>query len=266
MFYFVSKIAWLLLAPSNVACLLLAIGVILTFTPFFAWGRGLAALATVLLLVMGLSPLGQILILPLEERFPPYAEGEPAPDGIVVLGGSFETSTTRAREQIAMNEAGERLTAFAGLAAEFPDARLVFSGGSAEMLIAHANEAETARLLLESLGVEKGRLALEDRSRNTWQNAAFTRELVEPMPGERWLLVTSAWHMPRAVGAFRAAGFDVVPFPVDYRTRGWSDAGRPFETISDGLRRVDLATREWIGLLAYRLTGRINSLFPGENA
>jgi uncharacterized SAM-binding protein YcdF (DUF218 family) len=68
--------------------------------------------------------------------------------------------------------------------------------------------------------------------------------------------------MPRAIGAFRRAGFDVEPWPVDYRTRGRADLTRPFDKVSEGLRRVDVASREWVGLLAYWLTGRTDALFP----
>ena len=83
-----------------------------------------------------------------------------------------------------------------------------------------------------------------------------------PKPGERWLLVTSAWHMPRSMGSFRAAGFPVTAYPVDYRTRGGEDARRGFLHTSEGLRRLDLMVKEWLGLLAYRLSGRTDALFP----
>jgi uncharacterized SAM-binding protein YcdF (DUF218 family) len=104
---------------------------------------------------------------------------------------------------------------------------------------------------------------IESRSRTTRENALFSRRLVEPHEGERWLLVTSAWHMPRSVGCFRQAGFPVVPYPVDYRTRGPQDRWRTFSSLSEGLRRLDLATKEWIGLLGYRLAGYTDALFPG---
>ena len=92
----------------------------------------------------------------------------------------------------------------------------------------------------------------------------FSRELVKPKPGERWLLVTSGYHMPRAIGVFRKAGFSVEPYPVDWRTRGPEDALRPFPTLGDGLRRTDTAMREWVGLAIYWLTGRSSELFPGS--
>jgi uncharacterized SAM-binding protein YcdF (DUF218 family) len=116
---------------------------------------------------------------------------------------------------------------------------------------------------LEALGVAAERITAEEQSRNTIENAVFSRLLANPKPGERWLLVTSAYHMPRAMAAFGAAGFAVEAYPVDWRTRGPIDAFRPFSSLGDGLRRTDTAMHEWVGLLTYRLTGKTAALFPG---
>jgi uncharacterized SAM-binding protein YcdF (DUF218 family) len=116
------------------------------------------------------------------------------------------------------------------------------------------------------MGVAKDRLILEASARDTYENAVFLKEELTKQgdlgPGKRWILITSAHHIPRAIGAFRKAGFDVEPWPVDYRTRGKADLTRPFDKVSEGLRRVDVATREWAGLLAYWLRGRSDALFP----
>jgi uncharacterized SAM-binding protein YcdF (DUF218 family) len=117
--------------------------------------------------------------------------------------------------------------------------------------------------VLESLGIPRARITLEDRSRNTVENAVLSKAIAQPKPGERWLLVTSAHHLPRAVGVFRKAGFPVEAYPVDWRTRGVDDVLRPFATVGDGLRRSDTAVREWVGLAVYWLTGRSSELFPG---
>lgn len=109
----------------------------------------------------------------------------------------------------------------------------------------------------------RDRLILEERSRNTRENARFSAELANPKPGERWLLVTSAWHMPRAVGCFRRAGFPVTAYPVDYRTAGPRDATRFNTFASDGLLEFDLAVKEWIGLVAYKLAGYTDAWMPG---
>ncbi len=264
MFFVLSKIGWFFLQPSNLLVALAAIAAVLLLSRFRGLGKWLLGVAVVGLLVCGFSPVGHLLALPLEERFPPWTQGNgPPPDGIIVLGGSFDTAVSAGRGVVALNEAGERLTAFAELARRYPDATLAFTGGSGEIVFRRATEADVAGRLFAGLGIDPGRIVLEDKSRNTWQNAVLTKQLVDPQPGQRWLVVTSAWHMPRAIGCFRAAGFDVEAYPVDFRTRGWNDLWRPFNTASEGLRRVDTTMREWVGLVAYRLTGRTSELLPG---
>lgn len=264
MFFYLSKVGWFFLQPSNLLIAVAVVGGLLLAGRFRRLGGWLLGIALAGLVVCGFSPLGHLLILPLDERFPQWTQGDgPPPDGIIVLGGSFDTAVSAGRGVVALNEAGERLTAFAELARRYPDAKLVFTGGSGSIVFDRSTEADTASSLFAGLGLDETRFILEDQSRNTWQNAVFTKELVEPKPGERWLLVTSAWHMPRAIGCFREIGFDVEAYPADFRTRGWNDLWRPFDTASEGLRRVDTAMREWVGLVAYRLTGRIPSLLPG---
>jgi uncharacterized SAM-binding protein YcdF (DUF218 family) len=104
---------------------------------------------------------------------------------------------------------------------------------------------------------------LENKSRNTAENAEFSKELARPRPGETWLLVTSAYHMPRSVGLFRKVGFPVVPWPSDYRTSGREGVGFFRDNEVDALQNTTLALREWIGLIAYWLSGRIDSILPG---
>ncbi len=105
-------------------------------------------------------------------------------------------------------------------------------------------------------------MTFEDKSRNTWENAIFTRDLVNPKPGDTWLLVTSAWHMPRAMGIFRKAGFKVTAYPVDYLTYGNSRDLHPPRLALDEMERLENALHEWIGLVAYRLTDKTDALFP----
>ncbi len=148
------------------------------------------------------------------------------------------------------------------LARRFPKARIVYSGGTGNLIAGLRAEAPVMGQLFEQLGIPRERIVLETRSRTTDENARFTRELVAPEPGERWLLVTSAYHMPRSIGVFRKAGFAVEPYPVDWRTGGWIDAWMPFDKLSAGLARADAAAHEWVGLLVYRMTGRSDAFFP----
>jgi len=261
--YYASKALGFFATPSNFVILLGLFGVLLMLTRFSRWGARLAIASLVLLAVLGLSPVGNALIVPLEERFPPWDHSRGAPHGMIVLGGALSPDISYARDTAALNEAAERLTVVAELARRYPDARIIFSGGSGAVIFEERPEAEFAVRLLESLGVPKGRVVAEDKSRNTVENARFSRELAQPKPGERWLLITSAYHLPRAVGLFRKANFPVEAYPADWRTRGPRDTWRPFPTMAEGLRRTDTAMREWIGLAAYWVTGQTSELFPG---
>lgn len=262
MFFTLSKILGFFAVPSNLLISIGVLGLILLCTRFTRLASWLIVTSLVLIAIAGLSPLGNALILPLEQRFPPWDPSHGAPDGIVVLGGAISPSISAARGEVALDEAAERITATAVLARRYPNARIVFAGGSGSLIFNDGPEAPYAVRELMALGVDHDRITAEEQSRNTIENAAFSRLLANPEPGERWLLVTSAHHMPRAVAAFRAAGFPVEAYPVDWRTRGPADLTRPFASLGEGLRRTDTAVREWVGLVVYRLTGKTATLFP----
>jgi uncharacterized SAM-binding protein YcdF (DUF218 family) len=263
MFYIVSKVFWFCMRPSGLLLILLVTGAVLLHTRYQVAGRRLVVAAVLLVVIGGLLPLGNWLMLPLEDRFArPDLAGQKI-DGIVVLGGMELARIASGRGVHAVNEAAERLTEAAALSRRFPAARIVFTGGALEIFSKPIITADAAALVFEDIGLPGDRVILERKARNTWQNAVYTKELVKPKPGERWLLVTSASHMPRAMGVFRKAGFDVEPWPVDYRTAGMEDLLMLSDAPSEGLRRLEAVSREWIGLLAYWLTGRTSSLFPG---
>ena len=187
-----------------------------------------------------------------------------APDGIVVLGGAITPDVSHARDAVALNEAAERMTAVAELARRYPDARIVFSGGIGELIFADGRRSGVRAAAVRDTWASRATASSPRTSRATpSRTRVFSKELAKPKPGERWLLVTSAYHMPRAIGVFRKAGFAVEAYPVDWRTRGPEDALRPFPTVGDGLRRTDTAVREWVGLAVYWMTGRSSALFPG---
>lgn len=217
------------------------------------------SLAAVIALVAGVTPAGGWLVGQLEERFPATAVSGPIA-GIVVLGGLVDPALSAAREAPALNGAAERLTAFIALARQYPDAKLVFSGGSGSLFNQEIKEAAVLRRLLEGLGIPLSRMLFDDQSRNTHENALLSRALAMPQPGERWLLVTSAMHMPRAMGCFRAAGFAVSAYPVDHRT--WPGGGHWLPGLASGLAMIAAGLHEWVGLAVYRLLGRTDSLFP----
>jgi uncharacterized SAM-binding protein YcdF (DUF218 family) len=206
--------------------------------------------------------LGHALILPLEERFPAFVDDGAPVDGIVVVGGTFDTEATNVHGQMALNETGERLIALGDLARRFPAAKIVYTGGGSEFTADTTPEATLVENTVDELGLATDRVVYERRSLNTYENALYAKQIAKPKAGERWLVVTSAFHMPRTIGVFRTVGFDVVPYPVDYRTAGTNSLMRPFAFVGEGLRRTDIAAKEWIGLAIYYLSGRTDALFP----
>jgi uncharacterized SAM-binding protein YcdF (DUF218 family) len=262
-FFTLSKILAFFTVPSNLLVLLGLIGLALTATRLARIGRWLAAAAIILFAIAGVGPLGKALIKPLEDRFPPFDAGSGPPAGIVVLGGAIDPDFA-ALHPPGLNEAAERVAIVPQLARTYPQARIIYSGGNPRLGSTTGGEAEYAGALIESFGVPKDRLTLEDRSRNTEENAIYAKALAVPKPGEIWLLVTSAHHMPRAMGAFRKVGFEVEAYPVDYRAPGRVR----LLSVGDaamGLHRTDTAAHEWIGLLVYWITGKSSALFPGPD-
>ena len=261
MFFYLAKAIWFILQPSSVLLIAVAGAAWSLWAGRQRGARGCLAVAIGMGLA-ALSPLPNVLVLPLEERFQraDLAAGPIA--GIVVLGGGEDAEVALSRKAHGLNEAGERITEAVALARVLPKARIVFTGGSGFLFPGGALEGDAVRQMLLGMGVEASHLTIEDRSRDTWENAVFTKAMVAPVAGERWLLVTSAWHMPRAMGVFRKAGFAVEPWPVDYRTTGWRDAATFFGSPAEGLRRLDLVAKEYAGLVAYWLKGRSSALFP----
>jgi uncharacterized SAM-binding protein YcdF (DUF218 family) len=261
MMFALSKIFWWFAAPGNLILALMTLGAVAPILKRARLARRAIALATLLALAITFLPLRAWVLGPLEDRFP---VPDPMPahvDGVIVLGGSIDPVLSAQRRQPALGASAERLIAMADLAQRFPDAKLVFTGGSAALVDNEAREADVAGQVFAEMGVPKNRLILERESRNTYENAVYSKALVNPQPGEVWLLVTSAYHMPRSVGIFRKVGWPIVPYPVDYGVPpgGGSAPG----VFLDGLEGVNWGLREWFGLVFYYLAGRTDALFPG---
>ncbi len=258
-----SKILWFPARPGHFALILGFLGLLMLWRGrrFGRW-LVLACLSFFLLLIA--TPASQWLMLPLENRFSRPVPPPAHVDGIIVLGGAVDQNITEARGIPALNGAAERMTEGVILARRYPGARLVFTGGQGSFVHGATTEADVARQLWTAMGIPPERVVYEDRSRNTHENAVFTYRLLQPQPGQVWLLVTSAAHMPRSVAVFRAAGWrDIVPWPVNFRTgttwQAWYDAPFP-----ERLGQFEWAFREWLGLVAYRLMGRTESLLPAR--
>lgn len=261
MFFAASKILGCFALPSNLLISLMVLGTVLQWTRFARIGYRLLLASLAALVVFGLSPLGFVMVHALESRFPSWDVSRGAPAGFVILGGAVDPELSAAHATPALDATAERITAVAELARRYPAAKFVYSGGNGS-LFGGPSEADYVASLFQSFGIAPDRVRLERRSRNTQENAVFSKELVRPAVGEHWVIVTSAVHMPRAIGAFRAAGFDVEAYPVDWRTAGGAQLFAPVASLVLGLRATDAAVHEIVGLVAYWLTGRSSELFP----
>jgi uncharacterized SAM-binding protein YcdF (DUF218 family) len=265
MHFILSSVASFLTVPSNAIASLAVLGLVLLPLGRRTLGSAAVKCAAGTMALVALSPLGNLLLTPLEQRFPelPFKGGEAA-DGIIVLGGSYDTVSHSYLSTIFLRDDTGPMAVVPGLARQYPEARIIVSGGT-ESLSAAPSEAAIIKKYFVSFGIAADRISIEERSLTTAENARFSAELVHPRPDSRWLLVTSAYHMPRAVGAFRKAGFNVIACPAGWRTRGWQDLWRPAATATENLRRLDVAVHEWLGLLAYRLSEYSDEWFAGPD-
>lgn len=260
--YILSKLFDLVVTPSAILPLLCAIGLLLTLRRTAPrWSRRFLIVGVGGLLVFAVLPLGTWMMRPLEDRFSMPAPMPNDVDGIIVLGGGISVDRSVDRDTPTLNDAAGRMTAFVALAYRYPHARLVFSGGNADPFVVKTSEAVIARTFFRDIGLGSRDMLYETESRNTFENAVYSRRLVKPRAGQRWLLVTSAVDMPRAVGCFRGVGWPVIAIPSDYHTLRSRSGFAP--GLVHGLRDADWAMHEWLGLLYYRLRGWTPALFPG---
>lgn len=267
LFFTVSKVLWAILAPGSLLVLLVLAAWLTLLAGRHRLARRLLSLATLLLVLVSALPLGEWLLAPLERRFPASSALPAEADGIIVLGGAVDAERSASWQQTELTEAGERITAFVYLARLYPQAQLIYSGGNPALGGSEFKEADYAPYLLAQLGLEESRaLLVESESRNTWENVSNSLALINPAgstPASDWIVVTSAFHMPRAIGVFCRQQWPVYAYPVDHRTtpnRLWRLQFTPLQN----LQQFELGLREWLGLLAYRISGRSDRLLAGN--
>jgi uncharacterized SAM-binding protein YcdF (DUF218 family) len=239
MTYYASKVFWLIAAPTSALVLISAGAALCALLGSWNCAAWLSAVAACGVVIGVFTPIGLALAVPLENRFP-FSRPDPqvAPDGIIILAGG----------------SSDAIDAASTLSQDYPNARLTFSGFNP------ADKDLNKRII--DLGTDPARINMEPRPRTTCEDALYSAALLKPKRSERWLLVTTAVHMPRAVGCFRLAGFQVEPYPVGFVTRGRSGQFAGFATGSSALVQLNWAAKEWIGLIAYRLMGKTDALFP----
>lgn len=261
LFFYLSKILWALLSPASLLLLLLVAGMLLFALKKERPAKLLLYPVGILFTLIAIFPVGRWIATPLETRFPTNPDLPENIDGIIMLGGAIDAVNSFVWDQPELGSASDRYFAFFELARTYPQATLVFTGGNGRIRDQDFKEGDIASYLFESLGLEDDRLIIERESRNTQENAINSKALVRPEPDEVWVLVTSAKHLPRSVGIFCKQGWPVIPWPVDHETTPGRQMRIEFD-LAGNLYDLNNHSREWIGLLAYYVTGKTDSLIP----
>ena len=260
--FLLSKIADLLTQPLHWVVLLLLLSVAFNWIrptrPRPRQAARLAALALALLLALGIQAVPDCLLGRLETTYTEIAPDADTSgyDGVIILGGALESGRLSSHHrQPQLNASAERMTSAVALWQHNPRLQLLFTGGEGMLVAEGPPEAERARAFFTSMGIPAHAVRYEERSRTTYENAVLTAQLPGVNIRQRWLLVTSAWHMPRAMGAFVKAGWNVTAYPVDFRTGGptpWN-----VYSIADGADHWYTALHELLGMAGYRLRGAL---------
>jgi uncharacterized SAM-binding protein YcdF (DUF218 family) len=262
MFFVLSKILWFIAEPGNLFIIVLTLSGLLLWTPWKRFGRGLMSFLIIAGLFFSVVPIGGWARWYFENRFPVIQELPTRVDGIVIAGGIIDPVTSQTRGQPVIGGAVERITAAVHLAKLFPDAKIIFSGGSGDLFNTEAKEADYVAPFFRQMGISPSRVIFENQARNTVENARITMAIAKPEPDETWVLVTSAFHMPRAMGTFRQAGWSIQAYPTDYSSGPEFHWRFGFNFIG-GLGGLRLAVHETLGLIFYHLTGKTDAYFPG---
>jgi uncharacterized SAM-binding protein YcdF (DUF218 family) len=259
MFLF-GKLVWAVVQPGNLLMLCLLAGVLFFLVSRGRRGKVLVGISLLGFLVLAVAPIGPAVVLALEERFP-RAQLPEKIDGILVLGGAVDPGLSLSYGETVFGSAVARVLAGTALARRYPEAKLALIGGEGGFVPVGLAESRATLGFVIAQGIYPERVILEERSRSTHENAVYAKELIRPAPDATWILITSAYHMPRSIASFDAVGWPVIPYPVDYRIDPRTGLGANFNLL-DGLSTATLAGKEWAGLVGYRLLGWTRQLFP----
>ena len=258
--YFASNIVGAMIQTETLLTALLGLSLIALWRRRYRLAGACVSLVLGALVLLAVFPLGDLALSPLEKQYPSNP-GVRDVTGIIVLGGGEEPARSAAAGQLLLGEAGERFIAAIALAHRFPNARVLFTGRVTRQNQKKPRIAGPIETLFVEAGIKRERLVLEARSRNTAENAVFSLEVANDAKPGTWILVTSAWHMPRAIATFCKAGWrSLVAWPTDYRAlafgkrMGW-DLARNLEDLNTGVK-------EWVGFVAYWVMGRASARVP----
>lgn len=261
LFFWCSKLIWAIVSPDHLLLFAITLACVLFGLGRYQSAKRLLTACVLTFWIIALIPIGHWLLAPLESKFPVNPPLPDHIDGIIMLGGNEKIEASIKWQQVELKAYTERALAFMRLARQYPDAKRVFAGGSGGLKTITNSEADIAAQLFQEQGLDISNIQFERNSRNTYENALLTKKLVKPKTGEFWLLITSASHMPRAVGVFCQTDWRVTAYPVDHWTTPSQQVKLDF-AFAEHLEQFVYGTREWLGLASYYFSGKTSELVP----
>lgn len=252
MFFVTGKILWAFIQPLTLIAFIFIAALLFRKCE---WARKLLIAVSVIFLAFGFLPIGPILLNSLE-RQNPIPELPSRIDGMIVLGGAIDTEGSALHDQIQFTPFATRLTEMVRLSRLYPQARIVYSGGSGNLTSSNAREADIVAKLLKDLGISQKNIIFENQSRSSFENVKYSYELVHPQPGENWVLITSAFHLPRAIRIFDKQKWPVIPYPAGF-IENKSLEPRVLLDVLGNYWKLKIAVKEYIAIIAYQISGKI---------
>lgn len=262
LFFIATKVIWLFVQPDVWILLLCIAATVACYRGRLAVAKKILGALLALIVAISLLPMGEWLMYPLETRF---ETPEPMPaqiDGIISLGGGELSYLAEQWQQPEFNQAVERYTVLIPLINQYPAAQVVVSSGSGSLGNQSQKGADVIKAFLQQQGVDTGKIIFERESRNTYENLLFSKAKLQASADARLLLVTSAYHMPRAVGVAKKLGLNVIPYPVDHYGLRHNIFRIQFN-FANNLLLLKEALHEYLGLLGYAVFGKSAGVFPG---
>lgn len=253
---FVTKIISQLAEPISLALMALGLALVLRLVGWVRVGRSLTA-TTIVALWLAATPLvSGWSIQTLERQYPPVAiEDMPVRDVGILLGGTL-SQPLPPRKYLEMSDAVDRVWHAARLYRAGKIKHVLIAAGNVSWHETVASEAELIRGLLLDWNVPAEAVSIEKRSRTTRENAVNVKPFLAEHSWQSLVLITSGWHMPRAIAVFRKAGVEVTPSSTDVQVAGTQRFG-PIVLLPNAraLAQTTRAFREWMGILYYWLRG-----------
>ncbi|MBT6338320.1 MAG: YdcF family protein [Desulfobacula sp.] len=261
LFFWISKLMWIVISPDSLLVILAIVGLALLYIGSYKKAKAFLGIMVFIMVMIAIFPAGEWLLSPLEMRFATNPELPDKIDGIIVLAGGEDPYLSAQWDQVELGGASERNFAFMRFIRQYPDARHVFTGGSGSLKHPQYKSTHVAKKLYSELGIDTSKIVFEELSKNTYESVKLSKTLIKPKGNEKWVLITTSWHMPRSVGIFEKFDWPVIAYPVDHYTDP-QDLLRVSLSFSKNLNILKMAVKEWVGLVAYYLTGKTSALLP----